>query len=151
MNNILFYRSPLGTLRIGEDSGSLVSAAFVEDTPETAPSSAVLTEAKAWLDRYFAGRDPGPTPPLLPSGTPFQRAVWGALSPVPYGETVSYGALAARMGLSPSYARAVGAALRANPLLLFIPCHRVIGRDGSPTGFAGGIERKRILLETERF
>ena len=150
MNNAFSYASPLGTLRIAEENGALTTAMFTEDADRTAPSSPVLCEAEAWLDRYFAGRDPGPVPPLAPKGTAFQKAVWQAISRVPYGETVSYGALAAAMGLSPRHARAVGSALRRNPLLLFIPCHRAIGKNGDLTGFAAGIDRKRTLLERER-
>lgn len=150
MNNFFFYRSPLGLLRIAEENGALDSAAFVDDGPETAPSSPVLSEAKDWLDRYFQGSDPGPVPPLAPSGTAFQKAVWEAVSAVPYGKTVSYSDLAVSMGLSPRHARAIGSALHKNPLLLFIPCHRAVGKDGSLAGFAAGTERKRMLLETER-
>lgn len=150
MNNVFFYRSPLGSMRVTGQNGALVSAAFTDDVIETEPSSPVLFEAKAWLDRYFAGRDPGPVPPLAPSGTAFQKAVWTAVSAVPYGETISYGDLAVSMGLSPRHARAVGNALHRNPLLLFIPCHRAIGRDGALTGFAGGIGRKKALLKSEQ-
>ena len=147
---MFFYASPLGTLRIGEDSGALVSAAFVSDAPEMEPSSPVLSEAKRWLDRYFQGCDPGPVPPYDPKGTPFQKAVWTALSAVPYGKTTTYAGLASSMGLSSRHARAVGNALHRNPLLLFIPCHRVLGKDGSLTGFAYGLARKKALLESER-
>ena len=150
MNNAFFYRSPLGTLRIEEENGALVISAFVSDTPETEPSSPVLFEAKAWLDRYFQGRDPGSIPKCDPKGTPFQKAVWTALSAVPYGKTVTYAGLAASMGLSPRHARAVGSALHRNPLILFIPCHRVVGSNGSLTGFACGIERKKALLAHEQ-
>lgn len=150
MNNTLYYASPLGTLRITEENGALVISAFVSDTAETEPSSPVLSEAKRWLDRYFQGYDPGPVPPCDPKGTPFQKAVWTALSAVPYAETVTYAQLAECMGLSARHARAVGSALHRNPLLLFIPCHRVLGKDGSLTGFAGGIERKKALLDIER-
>lgn len=135
---------------ITEQNGALVSAAFVLDAPETEPASPILIEAKAWLDRYFQGYDPGPVPPCNPKGTPFQKAVWTALSAVPYSKTVTYGQLAERMGLSARHARAVGGALHRNPLLLFIPCHRVTGKDGSLTGFSCGIERKKALLEIER-
>ena len=137
-------------MRIEEDSGALVISAFVSDASESEPSSPVLAEAKAWLDRYFQGCDPGPVPPCAPKGTPFQKAVWNALSTIPYGETTSYGDLAKRMGLSPRCARAVGGALNRNPLILFIPCHRVLGKDGSLTGFAYGLARKKALLETEQ-
>ena len=150
MNNAFYYISPLGTLRIEEENGALVISAFVSETAETAPSSPVLSEAKRWLDRYFQGRDPGPVPPCDPKGTPFQKAVWTALSAVPYGETTTYADLAVSMGLSPRHARAVGGALNRNPLILFIPCHRVLGKDGSLTGFAYGIERKKALLKIEQ-
>ena len=149
MNNTFFYRSPLGILRVAEENGALVFASFAEGSQNTKPSSPVLCEAKDWLDRYFAGRDPGPVPPLAPQGTAFQKAVWAAIGRIPYGKTVSYGALAVSMGLSPRHARAVGNALHKNPLLLFIPCHRALGTDGSLTGFAAGITRKAALLQLE--
>ncbi len=150
MNNVFYYRSPLGTLRVTEENDALVSAAFVLDAPETEPSAPILTEAKAWLDRYFQGRDPGPVPKCSPKGTPFQKAVWTALLSVPYGKTTTYAGLAASMGFSARHARAVGGALHRNPLILFIPCHRVVGANGSLTGFAYGIERKKALLESEQ-
>lgn len=150
MNNTFFYRSQPGLLRVTETDGALTEAAFCNGGEETAPSSPVLSEAKTWLDRYFAGHDPGQTPPLAPNGTAFQKAVWDAIARVPYGETVSYGALAVSMGFSPRHARAVGSALHKNPLLLFIPCHRAVGKNGSLTGFAGGLERKKALLELEK-
>ena len=147
---MFFYRSPQGCLRIEEASRALVISAFVSDAAETEPSSPVLSEAKAWLDRYFQGIDPGPVPPLAPNGTPFQRAVWTALLSVPYGETTTYADLAVSMGLTPRHARAVGGALHRNPLILFVPCHRVVGSNGELTGFAYGIERKKALLEFEQ-
>lgn len=150
MSNTFFYRSPLGTMRIAEQNGALVSAAFVDDLPETAPSDPILSEAKNWLDRYFEGRDPGPTPVLAPSGTAFQKAVWEAIAHVPYGETTTYGSLAVSMGLTPRHARAVGGALHRNPLQIFIPCHRALGKSGRLTGFAGGIGRKEALLQSEQ-
>lgn len=137
-------------LRVAEKDGALVSASFVDSAEETEPSVPVLCEAEAWLDRYFAGNDPGQTPPLAPAGTAFQKSVRDAIGTVPYGKTTSYSALAVSMGLSPRHARAVGGALHRNPLLLFVPCHRVLGKDGSPTGFACGVERKKALLETEQ-
>ena len=137
-------------MRITEENNALVISAFVDDAPETAPTSPVLTEAKAWLDRYFEGRDPGPVPSLAPNGTSFQKAVWTAFSAVPYGMTVTYAELAVSMGLSPRHARAVGGALHRNPLILFIPCHRVVGSGGELTGFAYGLERKKALLEIEQ-
>lgn len=150
MNNAFFYASPLGFLRITAENGALISAAFVDAATETAPASPVLCEAKAWLDRYFSGRDPGPTPFLAPSGTAFQKAVWEAIASIPYGKTVSYGDLAVSMGLTPRHARAVGGALHRNPLPIFIPCHRALGKNGCLTGFAFGIARKEALLQSEQ-
>lgn len=136
-------------MRLSEEGNALVSAAFVDGAEETAPRSPVLSEAKVWLDRYCSGRDPGPVPPLAPKGTDFQKAVWEAASRVPYGKTVSYGALAVSMGLSPRHARAIGNALHKNPLLLFIPCHRVVGTNGALTGFSAGLSQKAALLRLE--
>ncbi len=106
----------------------------------------VFEETDRWLRCYFAGQVPDFTPPLHPGGSAFRRAVWALLLTVPYGQTVSYGALAAQLGSS---ARAVGGAVGHNPISLIIPCHRVIGADGSLTGYAGGAERKRRLLAFE--
>jgi methylated-DNA-[protein]-cysteine S-methyltransferase len=100
------------------------------------------------LAEYFAGKRRVFSLPLAPRGTPFQRSVWQALRQIPYGETVSYGELARRLG-STSGARAVGLANGANPLPIIVPCHRVIGADGSLTGFGGGLTIKRALLALE--
>ena len=102
--------------------------------------------AEEWLAAYFAGRMPEMTLPLEPEGTPFQLRVWQALRRIPYGQTCTYGALAQELGSSP---RAVGGAVGRNPISILIPCHRGVGADGSLTGFAGGLERKRFLLELE--
>lgn len=150
MNNAFFYRTPLGLFCVSETDGALTEAAFVDGGEETAPSSPVLSEAKDWLDRYFAGCDPGPAPSLALSGTAFQRAVWAAIARVPFGNTISYSDLAVSMGLTPRHARAVGGALHRNPLLLFIPCHRAIGRNGTLAGFADGLGRKKQILELEQ-
>ncbi|WP_225825802.1 methylated-DNA--[protein]-cysteine S-methyltransferase [Streptomyces naphthomycinicus] len=108
-----------------------------------------FTEAHRQLDAYFAGRRSRFDLPLSPAGSPFQRAVWQALGDVPYGTTTTYGELAARLGVPRPEIRAVGGALGANPLLLLRPCHRVIGADGSPRGYAGGVEHKLWLLTHE--
>lgn len=100
------------------------------------------------LEEYFAGTRRTFAVPLAPKGTPFQQAVWHALLDIPYGDTVSYGELAARIG-RPGAVRAVGAANGANPIPVIIPCHRVIGSDGKLTGYGGGIERKQWLLAHE--
>ncbi len=145
---VLFYRSPLGVIRLRAENGALVSAAFVDDAGVDARCP-VLSAAKDWLDRYFQGSDPGPIPPCNPQGTAFQKTVWNALLSIPYGETVSYGALAERIGYSSRYARTVGGAVGKNPIALFYPCHRVLGKDGTLTGFAYGPDRKAALLKTE--
>lgn len=110
---------------------------------------AVLDEAAAQLTAYFAGELTSFDLPLDLAGTDFQRRCWLALATIPYGQTVSYGEQARRLGLGPDAARAVGAANGQNPLPLVLPCHRVIGADGSLTGFGGGLELKRFLLEHE--
>lgn len=110
---------------------------------------AVLTEAADQLADYFAGRRLRFDLPLAPVGTAFQRKVWTGLRTIPYGRTTSYGELAAEIG-QPTASRAVGLANGRNPLAVIVPCHRVIGRDGTLTGFGGGLARKRWLLEHER-
>ena len=114
----------------------------------------VFALARRWLDDYFSGQAPGFTPPLLPRGTRFQMEVWDALTVIPYGQTTTYGAVAAelarRKGVPAVSARAVGVAVGRNPISLIIPCHRVIGADGSLTGYAGGLERKEKLLALEQ-
>lgn len=113
----------------------------------------VLVQAAHWLRRYFAGENPGPTPPLAPEGTPFRQAVWAALMEIPYGQTRTYGqlaqALAQRTG-GKAAPRAVGGAVGHNPISLMIPCHRVVGAGGALTGYAGGLERKKALLALEK-
>jgi methylated-DNA-[protein]-cysteine S-methyltransferase len=104
--------------------------------------------ARAQLEEYFAGRRRGFDLALDPAGSPFELAVWRALLAIPYGETVSYGELAARIG-RPGAPRAVGVANARNPISVIVPCHRVIGADGSLTGYGGGLERKRLLLDLE--
>ena len=121
------------------------------ETVEGTPSEAALLERlQTQLEEYAAGRRRAFDLPLNPAGTPFQRQVWRALLDIPYGETRTYGALAAAIG-TPGAARAVGAACGRNPLVVLIPCHRVVGADGSLTGYSaeGGVERKRALLELE--
>jgi methylated-DNA-[protein]-cysteine S-methyltransferase len=112
-------------------------------------SCTVLDAAAEQLDAYFDGRLTAFDLPLELDGTDFQRDCWLALATIPYGQTVSYGEQARRLGLGPASARAVGAANGQNPLPVVLPCHRVIGADGSLTGFGGGLHRKRFLLEHE--
>ena len=110
----------------------------------------MLSEARRQLLEYLAGRRTAFSLPLAPEGgTPFQRQVWRALEAIPFGETRTYGQIAAAVG-SPKAVRAVGQANHRNPIPIFIPCHRVVGADGTLTGYAGGLELKRSLLELER-
>ena len=113
----------------------------------------ILAEARRWLEGYFTGQRPAALPPLHPSGSPFRRAVWDILLTIPYGETTTYGAiaqqLAAQQDLAHMSAQAVGGAVGHNAISIIIPCHRVVGTNGSLTGYAGGIDKKIKLLELE--
>ena len=111
--------------------------------------SEVLRAARRELDQYFAGSRKVFDLPLAPNGTSFQRAVWNAIAQVPWGETLTYAELASRAGHQGS-ARAAGAATGRNPLSIIVPCHRIVGSDGSLTGYAGGLDRKQKLLALER-
>jgi methylated-DNA-[protein]-cysteine S-methyltransferase len=146
--------SPLGPLTLVAEDGALAGLymtehrhrpgeeTFGERDPEP------LAEAIHQLDQYFAGERTVFDLPLALHGTPFQREVWAALRDIPYGETVSYGQLADRIG-RPAAVRAVGLANGRNPVSIVVPCHRVVGAKGGLTGYGGGIERKRRLLEME--
>ena len=149
--SVLVLPSPLGQIRLRAEGGALRSLQFdggeaLPEMPADPADQTVLEAAAAWVARYFRGEEPGPTPPLLPAGTEFQRRVWALTASVPRGETRSYGELARALGSSP---RAVGAALARNPILLMIPCHRVLGQGGRLTGFAAGLPRKQALLRLE--
>ena len=150
--------SPLGEILLAAEGGALCGLWFVGQKYEGAglpagsapgPVSAdpALEKAESWLESYFAGGNPKIDFPLAPRGTAFQRRVWAALTDIPRGETSSYGALAEKLGCRS--ARAVGAAVGRNPISILIPCHRVLGANGSLTGYAGGLERKRALLALE--
>ena len=147
--------SPVGPLRLAADDGGLRLIEFPEPRHPVPPGkdweegdNAVLAMTRAQLGEYFAGRRRTFDLPLAPEGTEFQRSVWMALRGIPFGATISYRALAERIG-RPSAMRAVGAANGRNPLPIVVPCHRVIGADGSLTGFGGGLPTKRFLLELE--
>ena len=133
-----------GLRRISFQSGSRP----VEPAGDWQQAEEPFREVVAQLEAYFAGKLRRFDVALAPEGTPFQREVWSALTEIPYGETVSYGGLALRLGRS-NATRAVGAANGSNPIPIIIPCHRVIGADGSLTGFGGGLAIKRRLLDLE--
>lgn len=113
-----------------------------------------ITEAKRWLDIYFAGKEPDFLPPLHPKGSAFRQSVWEILLKIPYGQTITYGDIArqlsAKRGLANMSAQAVGGAVGHNEISVIIPCHRVVGANGSLTGYAGGIDKKIKLLKLER-
>lgn len=147
--------SPIGRLLVAGDDGGLRFLLFANGRdratprPEWEPDRGSLTEPVKQLTAYFAGRLREFDVPLAPEGTPFQRQVWTALCGIPYGETTSYGALARRIG-NPNAVRAVGLANGSNPISIIIPCHRVIGSNGSLVGYGGGLPIKQALLALER-
>ena len=156
----LFYPevddSPVGPLLLAGDSGALHVLAFgvgsrprAIDADWQPDTKGVLTDVRKQLDQYFAGRLQRFTTRLAFNGTPFQNAVWQELTRIPYGETISYLDLAKRIE-NPKAVRAVGMANGANPIAIIVPCHRVIGSNGSLTGFGGGLPTKRALLELEK-
>ncbi|MDU0348001.1 methylated-DNA--[protein]-cysteine S-methyltransferase [Actinomyces sp. MRS3W] len=131
-------------------AGLPTDAVVVQPGDPDAP--AVLTRARAWLQRYFAGEDPGEPPPLRTVGTEFQQRVWAQLRTIPRGQVTTYGHIAAAIAAQtgrPCAARAVGGAVGRNPVSLLVPCHRVVGVNGALTGYAGGPERKAALLRLE--
>lgn len=154
MTCIFKYESPLGKITVSGEGEKITGLWFegqkyfgsaLPEKYEEKPLP-VFEEAKKWLDIYFSGKAPDFTPPVKISGTDFKAAVLNELMSIPFGQTVTYKELAERLNTS---ARAVGAAVGRNPVSLIIPCHRVIGSDGSLTGYAGGIDRKRLLLDME--
>ena len=155
------YDSPLGGITLASDGGALTGLWFdgqkyFADTlaeEHEVKELPVFEQADRWLDIYFSGKDPGFTPPLSMKTTPFRRAVWEIMLTIPYGHTMSYGEIAKKIaeqkGLASMSAQAVGGAVGHNSISLIIPCHRVVGTDGSLTGYAGGIDKKTQLLQLE--
>jgi len=141
--------TPIGPLGLVASDAGLSGVLFDARTLRPEGSSPVLDEAERQLASYFDGRLEAFDLPLELHGTEFQRRCWLALRTIPYGQTVSYGEQARRLGLGPDAARAVGAANGSNPIPIVLPCHRVVGADGSLTGFGGGLHVKRFLLEHE--
>lgn len=154
MTCIFGYHTPLGKITVSGEGEKITGLWFegqkyfgsaLPEKYEEKPLP-VFEEAKKWLDIYFSGKAPDFTPPVKISGTDFRAAVLNELMSIPFGQTATYKELAERLNTS---ARAVGSAVGRNPVSLIIPCHRVIGSDGSLTGYAGGIDRKRLLLDME--
>ena len=155
------YQSLLGDILLAADEIGLTGLWFEgqkyfantlpdEQIPQ---ETEILTEAKKWLDVYFSGEEPKFTPPLHPAGSEFRQAVWQILLQIPYGQTITYGEIASKMAelknTSHMSAQAVGGAVGHNEISIIIPCHRVVGTNGSLTGYAGGIDKKISLLELE--
>ena len=157
----LKYSSPLGGILLAADEIGLTGLwfdgekYFADNLPaeHSERETPTLAEAVRWLDIYFSGREPDFTPPLHPVGSRFRQEVWNILLQIPYGKTVTYGdiskQLAEKMGLERMSAQAVGGAVGHNEISIIIPCHRVVGTNGSLTGYAGGIDKKIKLLELE--
>lgn len=157
-----YYDSPLGGIMTASDGEKLTGLWFDGQKyfPETMNQNIrntdlpIFEETRQWLDLYFSGKEPAFTPPFSLHSTPFRQSVWEILLTIPYGKTVTYGEIAAMLakkkGLLRMSAQAVGGAVGHNPISLIIPCHRVVGTDGSLTGYAGGLERKRWLLALEK-
>lgn len=155
------YASPLGTITLASDGEGLTGLWFSGQkhygaglSPDAIRDEKPFRAAKRWLDAYFSGVRPDALPPLRSRGTPFQLAVWQLLLAIPYGETTTYGALAReyarQSGRERMSAQAIGQAVGRNPISIIIPCHRVCGAGGAPTGYAAGVERKQWLLALER-
>ena len=158
MDYVHHYSSPLGGITMASGGEALTGLWFDGQKHFALPPDheerdlPVFRQADRWLDHYFSGSAPDFTPRLAPEGTPFRRAVWELLLTIPYGQTMTYGEIAGRIAAQTGRTspRAVGGAVARNPISLIIPCHRVVGADGSLTGYAGGPEKKRRLLALER-
>lgn len=155
------YESPVGRLTLVSNGEALTGLWFdrqkyfdrMHPVYYAEKELPVFAQADRWLALYFSGKEPDFLPPLAPEGTPFRKAVWEILLTIPYGKTMTYGEIAREMakqrGVSRMSAQAVGGAVGHNPISLMIPCHRVIGADGSLTGFGGGLAVKEKLLRME--
>ncbi|MCI8330077.1 MAG: methylated-DNA--[protein]-cysteine S-methyltransferase [Oscillibacter sp.] len=152
--------SPVGPLTLACDGKNLTGlwlegqkyfAAGLEAEARERPDLPAFRQAAAWLEAYFEARDLPPLPSLAPRGSAFRQAVWKLLLEIPRGKTTTYGVLTERLKAAgiPAAPQAVGGAVGHNPISILIPCHRVVGTDGSLTGYAGGVEKKRFLLELE--
>ena len=163
MDFIFHYNSPLGGITIASDGTHLIGlwfdgqkyfASTLDKDCEERDDLPVFKETRRWLDLYFAGKVPDFTPALSMRASDFRRRVWEILLTIPYGHTMTYGdvarIIAHERGLASMSAQAIGGAVSHNPISLIIPCHRVVGADESLTGYAGGIDRKRWLIQYEQ-
>lgn len=154
--------SPLGEVRLRSDGESLTGLWFVGQVNDAKEISdleikndlPIFGQVESWLESYFSGKQASITIPLQPKGTSFQQRVWQILQEIPYGKTMTYGEIAQRIakekGVETFSAQAVGQAVGKNPISILIPCHRVLGKNGALTGYAGGVYRKEKLLQLER-
>ena len=154
--------SPLGEVRLRSDGESLTGLWFVGQVNDAKAISdleikndlPIFGQVESWLESYFSGKQTSITIPLQPKGTSFQQRVWQILQEIPYGKTMAYGEIAQRIaqekGVETFSAQAVGQAVGKNPISILIPCHRVLGKNGALTGYAGGVHRKEQLLQLER-
>ena len=158
MNYIHYYQSPLGEIILTSDGKSLTGLSY--DFPEMLlpyfieKPLPIFSETDRWLDIYFSGKNPDFTPKLHLKVTGFRKMVWDILLTIPFGQTITYGEIASRIakqrGIPRMSAQAVGGAVGHNPIALIIPCHRVVGANGSLTGYAGGVDKKEQLLRLEQ-
>ena len=155
-------QTPLGEIRLRSDGKSLTGLWFVGQVNDAKEHSdieikddlPIFGQVETWLESYFSGKQTPIKIPLQPKGTSFQERVWQILQEIPYGETMTYGEIAQRIakekGVATYSAQAVGQAVGKNPISILIPCHRVLGKNGALTGYAGGVHRKEQLLQLER-
>ena len=155
-------QTPLGEVRLRSDGKSLTGLWFIGQVNDTKFNSdieikddlPIFGQVESWLESYFSGKQTSITIPLQPKGTSFQQRVWQILQEIPYGKTMTYGEIAQRIanekGVETFSAQAVGQAVGKNPISILIPCHRVLGKNGALTGYAGGVHRKEQLLQLER-
>ncbi|MDR0718975.1 MAG: methylated-DNA--[protein]-cysteine S-methyltransferase [Treponema sp.] len=154
-------KSPVGMLTVSSD-GKNICGLWIEGQKYFAKTlrkdvleqnMPIFENVQKWLDIYFSGKEPDFMPPLMPKGSPFQKSVWNNLCKIPYGKTTTYGELAKQLEFENrdkrTSARAIGGAVGHNPISILIPCHRVIGKNGNLTGYAGGIDAKMTLLKLE--
>lgn len=152
--NISYYNSPIGVLKIEADELGICGVSLYGNKTEQQPKnqsscSPYLLQAQEELEEYFSGKRKTFSVPLSLHGTKFQKRVWSALCEIPYGETRSYSEIAAAVD-NPKACRAVGMANNKNPIMIMVPCHRVIGKDGSLVGYGGGLSIKKKLLKLEK-